>query len=210
MPRIFFVIITAFGFAMSNSHADLPKPNVAAFNVDGLTLSMSVDEFRQLSPEAQFIEQTAARYCYGEEVNIDSLSRLDAIVRRGEATVHITFDYKFFGQRISQIKSVEVIEFDPSRFTSLRDRLVRLYGPITGMKYPHKMDPAGLIVGFEWEQRGVAYLSVTIHRDHASESDPNRQTTFLTRSLPDLEDQRKAAAYYRDAVHNFRENCARR
>jgi hypothetical protein len=155
---------------------------------------MSVDEFRQLYPEAQFIEQTAARYCYGEEVNIGSLSRLDAIVRRGEATVHITFDYKFFGRRISQIKNVEVIEFDPSRFTSLRDRLVRLYGPYTGMKYPHKMDPAGLIVGFEWEQRGVAYLSITIHRDHASESGPIRQTTLLTRSLPDMEDQRKAAA----------------
>ena len=209
MPATFFVIVAVLGFAMSSARADLPEPNVANFDVDGLTLSMPIDEFRQKYPDAAIIEKTAARYCYGEEVEIKSLSRLGAVIRRGDATVHILFDYKFFGQRISTIKRDEVIEFDPFRFTSLRDRLVRLYGPYTRIKYPHKMDPAGLVVGFEWEQRGVAYLSVTIRRDHASESGAIHQTTFLTRSLPGMADQIMASAYYRNAVQNFRENCAR-
>ena len=78
------------------------------------------------------------------------------------------------------------------------------------MKYPNKMEAAGLIVGFEWEQKGVAYLSVTIHRGHANDSAPIHQTTLLTRSLPGMESYGIAAAYYRDAVQNFRENCARR
>ncbi len=195
---------------MSSTRAELPGPNVATFDVDGLTLSMPIDVFRQLYPEAAVTEKTAARYCYGEEVKIDPLSRLGAVIRRGDATVRITFDYEFFGQGISTIKRDEVIEFDPSRFTSLRDGLVRHYGPFTGIKYPDKMDPAGLVVGFEWEQKGVAYLSVTIHRDHASDSGAIRQTTFLTRSLPGMEDHSIAAAYYRDAVQSFREKCARR
>ena len=195
---------------MSSTRAELPGPNVATFDVDGLTLSMPIDVFRQLYPEAEVTEKTAARYCYGEEVKIDPLSRLGAVIRRGDATVRITFDYEFFGQGISTIKRDEVIEFDPSRFTSLRDGLVRHYGPFTGIKYPDKMDPAGLVVGFEWEQKGVAYLSVTIHRDHASDSGAIRQTTFLTRSLPGMEDHSIAAAYYRDAVQSFREKCARR
>ena len=36
------------------------------------------------------------------------------------------------------------------------------------------------------------------------------QTTFLTRSLPGMESHAIGAAYYRDAVQNFREKCARR
>ena len=210
MLGIHVVIVAVLGFAMSSARAESPGPNVTTFDVDGLTLSMPIDVFRQLYPEAEVTEKAAVRYCYGEEVKIDPLSRLGAVIRRGDATVHITFDYKFFGQGISTIKRDEVIEFDPSRFTSLRDRFVRHYGPFTGIKYPDKMDPAGLVVGFEWEQKGVAYLSVTIHRDHAGDSGPIRQTTFLTRSLPGMEDHSMAAAYYRDAVQSFREKCARR
>jgi len=210
MLRRYFVIVAVLGFAMSSARAGLPEPNLATFDVDGLTLSMPVDVFRRLYPEAEITEKTAARYCHGEEVKIGSLSRLSAVVRRGDATFHILFDYKFFGQGISTIKRDEVIKFDPSQFTSLRDGLVRHYGPFTAIKYADKMDPAGLVVGFEWEQRGVAYLSVTIHHDHASDSGAIRQTTFLTRALPGMEDQSMSAAYYRDAVQNFREKCARR
>ncbi len=210
MLGIHVVIVALLGLAMSSARAGLPEPNVATFDVDGLTLSMPVDVFRRLYPEAEVTERTAARYCYGEEVRIETLSRLGAIVRGGDATVHISFDYKSFGHGISTIKRDEVIEFDPSRFTSLRDRLVRHYGPFTAIKYANKMNPAGLVVGFEWKQKGVAYLSVTIHRNHDSDSGAIRQTTLLTRSLPGMEDQSIAAAYYRDAVQNFRENCARR
>ncbi len=210
MLGIHVVIVAVLGFAMSSARAESSGSSVTTFDVDGLTLSMPIDDFRQLYPEAEVTEKAAVRYCYGEEVKIDPLSRLGAVIRRGDATVHITFDYKFFGQGISTIKRDEVIEFDPSRFTSLRDGFVRHYGPFTGIKYPDKMDPAGLVVGFEWEQKGVAYLSVTIHRDHAGDSGPIRQTTFLTRSLPGMEDHSIAAAYYRDAVQSFRENCARR
>ena len=204
------VMVTVLGLTMSNARAESPGPNVATFAVDGLTLSMPIDDFRQLHPGAEVTEKTAARYCYGKEVRINSLTRIGAVIRRGGATVHVTFDHKYFGQGISTIKRDEVIEFGPSRFTSLRDGLVRLYGPHTGIKVPDKMDPAGLIVGFEWVQKGVAYMSVTIHRDHASDSGPIRQTTFLTRSLPGIEDHSMAATYYRDAIQNFRENCARR
>ena len=207
---IHIVTVAVLGFAMSSARAGLPEPDLATFDVDGLTLSMPVDVFRQLHPEAEVTKKTAARYCHGEEIKIDSLSRLSAIVRRLDATVHISFDYKSFGQGISTIKSDKVIEFDPSRFTSLRDRLVRHYGPFTGLKYPNKMDPSGLVVGFEWEQKGVAYFSVTIHRDHKDESGAILQTTFLTRSLPGMEEQSVAAAYYREAVQNFREKCASR
>ena len=206
--RFHVVVVAVLGFATSNARAEFPGPNVVSFEVGGLSLSMAIDEFRQLYPEAEVTEKTAARYCYGEEVKIDPLTRLGAVFRRGGATVHVSFDHKYFGQGISTIKRDEVIEFDPSRFTSLRDGLVRHYGPFTGIKYPDKMDPAGLVVGFEWEQKGVAYLSVTIHRDHAGDSGPIRQTTFLTRSLPGMEDHSIAAAHYRDAVQSFREKCA--
>ncbi len=206
---IVVVMATVLGLAMSNARAESPGPNVTTFDVDGLTLSMPIDDFRQLYPEVEITEKTAARYCYGKEVRIDPLTRLGAVVRRGGATVHITFDHKYFGQRISTIKRDEVIEFSPSLFTSLRDGLVRRYGPYTGIKYPDKMEPTGLVVGFEWKQKGVAYLSVTIHRDPAK-SGPSHQTTFLTRSLPGIEDHSIAAIYYRDAVQNFREQCARR
>ena len=154
--------------------------------------------------------KTAARYCYGKKVRIDSLTRLGAVVRRDDVTVHITFDHKVFGQGISTIKRDEGIEFDPSQFMSLRDGLVRRYGSYTGLMVPDKMDPAGLIVGFEWVQSGVAFMSVTLHRDHANGSGSIRQTTILTRSLPGMEDHRIAAAYYRNAVQTFREECARR
>ncbi len=203
-------MVVVLDLAMSSARAESPGPNVATFDVDGLSLSMPIDDFRQLYPEVEVTENTAARYCYGEEVRIDSLTRLGAVIRRGGATVHITFDHKYLGQGISTIKRDEVIEFGASRFTSLRDGLVRHYGPFTGIKYPDKMDPAGLVVGFEWEQKGVAYLSVTIHRDHANDSGPIRQTTFLTRSLPGMEGHSMAAAFYRDAVQNFHDNCAPR
>ncbi len=167
---IVVVMVTVLGLAMSNTRAKSAEPNVEKFDVDGLTLSMPIDDFRQCHPGAEVTEKTAARYCYGKEVRINSLTRIGAVIRRSGAIVHVTFDHKYFGQGISTIKRDEVIEFSPSRFTSLRDGLVQRYGPFTGIKYPDKMDPAGLIVGFEWVQKGVAYLSVTIHRDHASDS----------------------------------------
>jgi hypothetical protein len=210
MLGIHVVIVAFLGIAMSSARAGMPEPNVAVFDVDGLTLSMPIDVFRQLYPEAEVTERTMARYCYGKEFKIDSLSSLSAVVRRGNTTVHTSFDYKVFGQGILTIKRDEVINFDPSRFSSLRDRLVQQYGPFTRLKYPSKMDPAGLVVGFEWEQKGVAYLSVTIHRDHTDESGAIRQTTFLTRSLPGMKNQSLAAAYYRDAVQNFRKKCSSR
>ena len=195
---------------MSESHAASPDPNVAGFNIASLNLSMPFDEFRRLYPDAVVTNKIAASYCYGRQVRIESLTRLDAVLQRGNATVYVAFDHKYFGHVISTIKRDEVIEFNPSRFTSLRDGLVRLYGPYTRIKYPDKMDPAGLVVGFEWEQKGAAFLSVTIHRGHAGDPDPIYQTTFLTRSLPGMESSRIAAAYYRDAIQNFRNKCARR
>lgn len=210
MLGIRFVIVTVLGFAVSNTRAESQEPSVATFDVEGLTLSMPIDEFHQLYPEAEVTEKTAARYCYGKEVRIDPLTRLDAVVRGGGATVHVAFDHKYFGQRISTIKHDEVIEFSPSQYTSLRDGLVRHYGPYTGIRYPDKMDPADLVVGFEWIQIGIAYMSVTIHRDHANNSGPFRQTTFLTHSLPGMKAHGLAAVHYRKAVRKFRENCARR
>ncbi len=208
--RIHVVIVAVLGAAMANAFAESLGPKVATFDLDGLTLSMPIDEFRQAYPGAELREKMAARYCYGKKVRIDSLTRLDAVIRQGAATVHISFDHKYFGQGISTIKREERIEFGTSRFTSLRDGLVRLYGPYTGIKVPGKMEAAGLVVGFEWVQEGVAYMSVTLHRDHANDSGSIRQTTFLTRSLPGMEDHVIAAAYYRDAVQTFREKCARR
>ena len=208
--RIPLVIILALGFATANAGANSPEPKVADFQVDGLTLFMPIDDFRQLYPAAEVTEKTAARYCFGDAVRIEPLTRLASVVRRGATTVHVTFDQKYFGQRISTIKRDQVIEFSPTKLTSLSDELVRLYGPYTRMKYPDKMEPAGLIVGFEWQQKGVASLSVTLHRDHAKASGPLRQTTFLTRSLPGMEGHRMAAAYYRGAVRDFRGKCARR
>jgi hypothetical protein len=206
--KVHVVVVAVLGFAMSNTRAESQGPNVTDFEVGGLSLSMAIDDFHQLYPEAEVTEKTAARYCYGKEVKIDRLTRTGAVIRRGGATVHVSFDHKYFGQGISTIKRDEAIEFWPSRFASLRDGLVRRFGPFTGMKLPGKMDPAGLVVGFEWLQKGVAYMSVTLHRDHASDSGPFRQTTFLTRSLPGMEAHGRAAAYYRDAVQNFREKCA--
>ncbi len=210
LQRFLVVIAAVFGTALASARAESLEPNVASFDLGGLMLSMPIDDFRQIYPRAELSEKTAARYCYGKKVRIDSLTRFGGVVRRDGATVHVTFDQKVFGQEISTIKRDEGIEFGPSRFTSLRDGLVRLYGPYTGIMVPDKMDPAGLIVGFEWVQKGVAYMSVTLHRDHANEFGPIRQTTFLTRSLPGMKDHGIAAAYYRDAVQNFREKCARR
>ncbi len=86
--RIHVVIVTLLGAAMSSSRAESPRPNVAIFEVDGLTLSMTIDDFRQLYPGAEITEMTAARYCYGEEVRIVSLTRLGAVIRRGSAGPH--------------------------------------------------------------------------------------------------------------------------
>ena len=82
---------------MSNTRAESLEPNVATFDVDGMMLSMPIDDFRQLYPEAQVTEKTAARYCYGKEVRIDPLTRLGAVIRWDGATVHIAFDHKYFG-----------------------------------------------------------------------------------------------------------------
>ena len=207
---IHVIIVVVLGFAMSSACAESPGPKVTTFDVGGLMLSMPIDDFRQLYPDAEVTKKAAIRYCYGEEIQIDFLSHHGAVVRRSDAIVHITFDYKIFGQGISTIERDEVIEFDLSQFTSLRDGLVRHYGPYTGIKYPNKLDPAGLVVGFEWAQQGVASLAVTIHRDHADDSGNFRQKTYLTRSLPGMEDNSLAAAYYRDAVQSFRKNCTRR
>ncbi len=207
LTRTHIVFLAVLGFAMLEGHAAKADPGVIGFDIGGLNLSMPFDDFRRLYPEAEVTEKTAARYCHGQEVRIDSLTRLDAVIRPGNAAIYVTFDQKYFGHVISTIKRDEVIEFDPSRFTSLRDGLVGLYGPYTGSRFPNKMDSAGLVVGYDWEQKGVAYLSVTIYRDHADDSGSIHQTTFLTRSLPGIEGHAVAAAYYRDTVQGFREKC---
>ena len=84
MPRMLgfhVVIVAVLGFAMSIARGELPEPNVATFDVDGLTLSMPIDVFRQLYPEAEVTETAEVRYCHGEKVKIESLSRLGAVIR---------------------------------------------------------------------------------------------------------------------------------
>ncbi len=150
-----------------------------SLQIAGLYPGMRFEAFRLLHGEAAITGTTPVRYCYGRTLALPELSRLEATAALGHASLVVAFEQHHAEYRISTIRMREEVSFRPERIRRIRDALVQRFGPVDRILRRRKLEPAGLIVGFQWHVPGVALLTAKIHRDHAE--DPER--VYLTSTL---------------------------
>ncbi len=199
-----FALICVTSISVAGAQASEKKP----LQIAGTFPGMHLQAFRMLHGNATIIRTPAVRYCYGRPVVLKEHERLAAVVPRGDTTLKVKFEREGSDYRISTINLQKKISPRPERIVEIRDRLLRKFGPVDRVLRRRKMEPAGLIVGFQWEVPGVALLTARFHRDHGE--DPER--FYLTRTLarPAAASRRSSTTLrHRNAVRAFRDRCMR-
>jgi len=187
--------------------AGAAKSQRSGFEMSGLRLGMSLDVFRRDRPTAKIVRKVPVRYCFGTPVAMHTLTRFEAIVETGGSELEINFGRGTGRDRITSIRWKTIATEDPSRIAHVRDRLMRRYGPPDRTLVPHKMEPAGLIVGFEWSRPPDAFLRVTLRRDHERDPDRVYLTMYLTDTLPGPPTVRRVSRRYRETLAAFYKKC---
>ena len=184
----------------------------------GLFPGMRLHAFRMVYGNATITRTTPIRYCYGQPIALKKVSRIDAIVPLGRTTINVGFERIGDDYQISTVKLQEEIYPRPGRIleplieqiSKIRDELFKKFGPADRILRRRKMEPAGLIVGFQWNVPRVASLTAKIHRDHHRDPDRIYLTTHLTSSVRDPWRAQSARRGNRRTINAFHEWCRKR
>ncbi|MDH3701274.1 MAG: hypothetical protein OEU46_08160 [Alphaproteobacteria bacterium] len=199
-----FALICVTSMHVAGAQASERKP----LQIAGTYPGMRLQAFRMLHGNATIIRTPAVRYCYGRPVVLKEHGRLAAVVSHEDATLKVHFERDGADYRISTIKLRKKISPRPERIVEMRDNLILKFGPVNRILRRRKMEPAGLIVGFQWEVPSVALLTAKFHRDHAE--DPGRFYLTSTLARPAAAFRRPPAALrHRKILRKFRDRCIR-
>ena len=94
------------------------------FSVDGLTLGMSLADYKKSYPAAEVTIHEASRYCFGRRVVLGELNWVSATGRRDGVSIQVIFHQLDQQFRLTELKRVEAIDPHETVWRGLRDRMV--------------------------------------------------------------------------------------
>lgn len=200
-----FALILITPVLVADTHASETRPLKLAGTFPG----MQLHAFRMLHDNATITRKTAVRYCYGQPIVLKDHARVEAVVALGRATLKVKFKRHGAGYQISAIELREQISPRPEQIRKIRDGFMRKFGPISEILRRRKMEPAGLIVGFQWNVPGVAVLTAKVHRDHAEDPERFYLTSILVKPATEIRTSQHAGMRYRNVIREFRDRCFR-
>jgi len=196
--------------ALTLSHTASAAGADPDLRIAGIGLSTSLTAFVERYPEARVERFEAVRYCHGEAVAIAPLLRVAADVTVANRRIEVEFRHRGGSLRAVRVLGDRILPTEMPDFAAIRADLVARHGAYDRRVVHRKMEPAGLLFGFEWQRGDMALLSVTVHRDHSANSGHLIETALLTDQLPGMHPALEAAARKRSAIGQFHQACAQR
>ena len=157
------------------------KVNNDNFAIADVTLGMDIDSVLKIYPEATIKIKAPSCYSYGKPVG--NTATTGRVLRYRDDVSKLALSFAAFRNGGGLIRIDYDRRVDPEKFElrKLLERLTTRYGPYDRILYRRKMEPAGRIIGFEWQIRERASLRVVLHDDFRTTTDRYR-LSFLARS----------------------------
>ena len=135
---------------------------MAEFGVAGVSLGMEIEQVLKIYPAAKIERPPANCYSYGQAISIPTLTR--RILRHHDSNGNLTLDFAppSAGGKLSRVHYDRPVKLSPTEIRTLIERFSAHYGAYDRILRRRKMEPAGRIVGFEWQRVDGATLRVTL------------------------------------------------
>jgi hypothetical protein len=176
--------------------------------IGGIGLSTSLNAFVERYPEARIERFEAVRFCLGEAVAIAPLLRVAGSVTVANRRLEVEFRRRGDALRAMRVSAERILPVEPPDYAAIRAEMVARHGAYDRRIVHRKMEPAGLLFGFEWQRGETAMLRVTVHRDHSAASGHLIETALLTDQLPGMRPAVEAATRNRRVIGQFHRTCA--
>lgn len=154
----------------------------SSFAVAGVELGMGFERVRDIYPVSEIKEQAANCYRYGVAIKDVSTARRVLLQRTDAGVLAMTFASPRRGGKLTRIHYDRRVDPANFKFRELLTRLTARYGSHDRVLHRRKMEPAGRIIGFEWQGRDGASLRVVVRNDHHI-SPAAVRLSFLARTM---------------------------
>lgn len=166
---ILLLLCLAFSRHVASHEADHIHSAQSGFSVAGVALGTDFDSAFKIHPTASVQREVASCYNFGQAI----ILRAHQTLRIQESSSVLTLDFEPSGaaSRLYRIHYDRIIDRSADDVRVLLDGLSARYGPHSRKLYRRKMEPAGRIVGFEWQQHDGATLRAELRREYRNGSD---------------------------------------
>lgn len=154
------------------------------FGAAEVALGMDIEQVLKIYPAAKIERPAANCYSYGRAISIPALTR--HILRHHDDNGNLTLDFApaQAGGKLDRIHYDRPVSLSPVEIRTLIERLSARYGPYDRILRRRKMEPAGRIVGFEWQRADDATLRVVLRHDFGRGGDAMRLNIVAKLTMP--------------------------
>ena len=140
----------------------------SSFAIAKVELGMNFDSVFKVHPTGSVQREVANCYSFGRAIILPSRTRQTVRVQENYSVLTLDFEPSGKGGRLHRIHYDRIIEPATVDVRRLLDDLATRYGPHSRILYKRKMEPAGRIIGFEWQQHDGATLRVELRREYSN------------------------------------------
>jgi len=157
-----------------------------SFAVAGVALGMDFESVLNIYPTATIDGKVANCYSYGRAVGMPMHTRKTLRHRHKTDILALSFEPPSVGGRLDRIHYDRAIDLTTGSVRKLLDGFSAHYGRYDRILHRRKMEPAGRIVGFEWQSADGATLRFELRHDYShstgSDSSDGVRLSILARS----------------------------
>lgn len=141
------------------------------FTIANVALGMDFDSAFKIYPTASVQREAASCYSFGQSIILPARAHRTLRIQENSGVLTLDFEPSGAGGRLHRILYDRVIERPTVDVRLLLDGLSTRYGPHVRTLYRRKMEPAGRIIGFEWQQHGGATLRAELRHEYRNGAD---------------------------------------
>ncbi len=159
-----------------------------------ITLGMDIDSALKIYPSATIEVMTSG--CYGSGKALGDGATTRRILRFRDEVSQLELDFAPFrnGGRLVRIDYNRRVDLATIDLPILLEQFTRRYGPHDRILYRRKMEPAGRIVGFEWQTGDNGNLRLVLREDFRSNND--RHLLSIVARIAPVNAQRSRCAWH--------------
>ncbi|MGH1478832.1 MAG: hypothetical protein ACRBM6_08945 [Geminicoccales bacterium] len=180
----FFLLCLIVSGRSAADGGDRSNRTQAEFSAAEVALGMDIEQVLKIYPDAKIERPVANCYSYGRAISIPALTR--HILRHHDNNGNLTLGFApaQAGGKLDRIHYDRPVSLSPAEIRTLIERLSVRYGPYDRILRRRKMEPAGRIVGFEWQRVDGATMRVVLRHDFGHGGNAMRLNVVAKSTVP--------------------------
>jgi len=155
------------------------KQNQRSFVVAKVVLGMNLENVLNIYPTAIIEKQEINCYSYGRAIRVPALTRQTLRIRNEEDILTLDFEPSGIGGRLYRVHYDRAIDLTENGVVELVDRFAKQHGRYDRILHRRKMEPAGRIVGFEWQNVTGDTLRIELRQEYNDGKAQMRLSTLV-------------------------------